>query len=167
MDMIFYTTTTRHTRQVRIRSAQLIDSCCILYFSSRELRTLQASGTHLHPIFTANFVAMRPPQPATRDCTSSKKLGSIYIHVFKEIGSYLYKHIQRNQVLFIYTCSRKLGPIYIHMFKEIRSYLYTHVKRNQVKFIYRCSKKLGPVYMHVFKEIKGPGWLIELGSWIT
>ena len=154
--MIFYATTTRHKRPVRIRCTQLIDSCCMLYFTSSELRTLQTSYTHLHPILTANCMAMRPPQPATRDCTSSK-----------EIRFYLYTRVQRNQVLFIYTCSKKLGPIYIHMFKEIRSYLYTRAKRNQVQFIYTCSKKLGPVYMHVFKKIKGPGWLIELGSWVT
>ena len=122
MDMIFYATTTRHKRPVRMRCTQLIDSCCMLYFIRSELRTLQTSDTHLHPILTANCVSMRPPQPATRDCMSSKKN---------------------------------------------RFYLYTRVKRNQVQFIYTYSKKLGPIQMHVFKEIKGPGWLIELGSWIS
>ena len=59
-----------------------------------------------------------------------KKIGSIYIHVFKEIRSYLYTRVQRNWVLFIYTYSKKLGPIYIHVLKEIRSNLYTRVPRN-------------------------------------
>ena len=50
-----------------------------------QLRTVQTSDTHLHPILTANCVAMRPPQPATRDCTSSN-----------EIRFYLYTRVQRN-----------------------------------------------------------------------
>jgi DNA-binding ferritin-like protein (Dps family) len=48
------------------------------------------------------------------------KLGSIYIHVFKKIRSYLYTRVQGNWELIIHTCLRKLGPLYIHVFKESR-----------------------------------------------
>ena len=75
------------------------------------------------------------------------------MQVFKEIGSYLYTRVQRNEVIFIYKCLKNLGPIYLHVFKEIRSYLYTSVQRNEVIFIYKCLKKLDPIYIHVFKEI--------------
>jgi hypothetical protein len=95
-------------------------ACCILPAVSLELSNNQ---THiLFPTLIANCESMRPPQPVDSLYTCSKKLGPIYIHVFKEIRSYLYTRAQRNSVLFIYTCSKKLVPIYIHVFKEIRFY---------------------------------------------
>ena len=103
-------------------------ACCILPTVSIELSKNQ---THiLYSTLIENRVNMRPPQPVDSLYTCSKKLGPIYIHVFKEIRTYLYTRVQINYVIFIYTCSKKLGLIYMHVFKEIRSYLYTRVQRN-------------------------------------
>jgi hypothetical protein len=69
-------------------------ACCILPAVSLELSKNQ---THiLYPALIANCKSMRTSQPVDSLYTCSKKLGPIYIHVFKEISSYLYTRVQRN-----------------------------------------------------------------------
>ena len=124
---VIHSTTTCHQRSFHVRCTELIDNCCVLYFTSSELRTDQVLDTHLHPT-TRQIVVIRRPQPVDslfeRLYFTEKKLGSIYIHVFKEITSNLHTCVQRTYTLFINTCSKKLGPMYMHVFKEIRPYLY-------------------------------------------
>jgi hypothetical protein len=79
-------------RQVRIRCTYLIDSWCIMYFTSSERRTVQTPEKHLHPTMTATSVAICPPQPVDslyeRLYFTAQKLGSMYIRVFNQEFSY-------------------------------------------------------------------------------
>ena len=111
-----------------VHISSTVAACCILPAVSLEL---SKHHTHIYIPSWQPIVWLCDLHNQLREIVRpAKKLGSIYIHVFKEIRSYLYTRVQRNQVLFIYTCSKKLGPIYIHVLKEIRSNLYTRVPRN-------------------------------------
>jgi DNA-binding ferritin-like protein (Dps family) len=128
--MIFHTTTTRHTHQVvyAVHSSSTAAAYCILAAVSLELSKHQA---HIYIPSSQPILWLCDLHNQLREIVRpEKKIGSIYIHVFKEIRSYLYTRVQRNWILFIYTYSKKLGPIYIHVLKEIRSNLYTRVPRN-------------------------------------
>ena len=81
-----------------VHNSSTAAACCNIPVVSLELPKNQ---THiLYPTLTANYVAMRPPQPVNslyeRLYFTGKKLCPISIHVFKEIRSYLYTRVQRN-----------------------------------------------------------------------